>query len=144
MTERLWARMGVKGALLRGRRLLVLRRRNDLDIWPGLWDLPGGGVEKDGTLEGTLVREAFEETGFRVRVGRVLDVSLEWIPVRGEPRFPSVVSCFRCSTRSHGAPRLDPSEHTDFAWVTGKELRDLATVPPLRRAMERALRTRER
>ena len=139
MAERFWVRLGVKGALLRGNRLLLLRRRNDSDIWPGLWDLPGGGVEKSDTLEGALVREFLEETGFKVRVGPVLDISLQWVPVRAEPRFPSVRSCFRCSTRSRRAPRLDPSEHSEFAWVTRKDLRRLAVIPNLRPAMEKAL-----
>lgn len=139
MVEWLWARMGVKGTLVHRHRLLLLRRRKDLDIWPGLWDLPGGGVEKEDTLERALVREVLEETGFRVRVGPVLDVSLRWVPVRGEPTFPSVRTCFQCSTRSRGAPRLDPSEHTDFAWVTRSDLRGLAAVPGLRRAMDKAL-----
>ena len=132
--------MGVKAALLRNHRLLLLRRRTDLDLFPGLWDLPGGGVEKqDRTLEGALVREVLEETGFRVRVGPVLDVSFEWITVQAEPPFPSAVTSFLCSTRSRGLPRLDPSEHSDLAWVTKGELRKLAVVPRLRRAMETAL-----
>lgn len=141
MEEWLWARLGVKGALLRRGRLLLLHRRSDLDLWPGLWDLPGGGVEKGGTLEGTLVREVREETGFSVRVGPVLDVSFQWVRIDAEPPFPSVVSSFRCSTRSRGVPRLDQSEHSDFAWVTRSDLRRLAVVPRLRKAMVTALST---
>lgn len=34
------------------------------------WNLPGGGVNKDETLEQGLVREFEEETGLQVRVGR--------------------------------------------------------------------------
>ena len=139
MAERFWARLAVKGVLLRGGRLLLLRRRSDLAIWPGLWDLPGGGVERADTLEGALVREVQEETGFRVRVGPLLDVSLQWVPVRGEEPFPSVASCFRCSTRTRAAPRLDPSEHSDYAWVNRRDIGKLATVPYQRRIMERAL-----
>lgn len=140
MAERLWVRVGVKGALLRNHRLLLLRRRTDLELFPGLWDLPGGGVEtQDGSLEEALVREVLEETGFRVRVGPVLDVSFQWITVQAEPRFPSAVASFRCSTRSRGAPRLDPSEHSDLAWVTAGDLQKLVVVPRLRRAMGTAL-----
>jgi len=143
MVVRFWVRTGVKGALLRSGRLLVLRRRDDSEIWPGLWDLPGGGVEKgDDTLEHALAREFLEETGLRVRVGRVLDVSLQWVPVRAEPPFPSIRSCFRCSTRSRREPCLDSSEHSEYAWVTRRDLRGLPAVPNLRPAMEMALRLR--
>ena len=143
MAEWLWTRLGVKGALLRKGRLLLLRRRDDLDLWPGLWDLPGGGVEKDDTLESALLREFLEETGFNVRVGSVVDVSFQWTQIHAEPPFPSVVSTFRCSTKSRGVPRLDPSEHSDFAWVSSRELGGLAAVPRLRRAMEMALLSSE-
>lgn len=138
MAEWLWSRLGVKAALLRNSRLLLLQRRDDLELWPGLWDLPGGGVEKDGTLLGTLVREVREETGFGVRVGRVLDVSFEWVKVRAEPRFPSTVVSFLCATKSRASPRLDRSEHSDFAWVSKRELGKTAVVPRLQRAMESA------
>lgn len=33
------------------------------------WTLPGGGVEFDESLEDAVVREVFEETGYRVTVG---------------------------------------------------------------------------
>jgi 8-oxo-dGTP diphosphatase len=139
MVEWLWARLASKGAIVRKDRLLLLHRRDDIDLWPGLWDLPGGGVEKDGDLVGTLVREVLDETGFRVRVGPVLDVSFAWVKVRSEPRFPSVVVSFRCLSRSRAAPRLDRSEHSDFAWVSKRELGRVAVVPRLKRAMESAL-----
>lgn len=131
----------MKGALLRRGRLLLLHRRDDLDLSPGLWDLPGGRVEneRDSTLEAALIREFFEETGFTIRVGRVLDVSLQWPEVRGEAPFPCVLSCFYCETRSSGKPRLDSSEHSEFAWVTRSGLSGLATDPYLRPAMEKAL-----
>lgn len=140
MDDPLWARMGVKAAILRNHRLLLLRRCDDLDLFPGLWDLPGGGMQNsDLNLEEALAREVLEETSYRVRVGPVLDVSFQRIKVRAEPRFPSAVTCFLCSTRSRAAPRLDPQEHSEFAWVTWRELRKLAVVPRLRRAMETAL-----
>jgi len=141
MVVRFWVRTGVKGALLRRGRLLVLRRRDDSEIWPGLWDLPGGGVEKeDGSLEKALAREFLEETGLRVRVGPVLNVSLQWVPVLAEPTFPSIRSCFLCTTRSRREPCLDSSEHSEYAWVTKGDLGGLRAIPNLRRAMQLALR----
>jgi 8-oxo-dGTP diphosphatase len=40
-----------------------------------LWTLPGGGVELAETVEEAAVREVQEETGFDVRLGRLLGVS---------------------------------------------------------------------
>jgi 8-oxo-dGTP diphosphatase len=139
MADYVWVRVGVKGAILREGRLLLLRRRKDSDIYPGLWDLPGGGVEEGATLEGTLVREILEETGFRARVGSVLYASMQRIPVRGERSFPSLRVCFRCTTRSRRSPQLDASEHSGLAWVTRRSLGKFRLVPHLRPAVEKAL-----
>jgi 8-oxo-dGTP diphosphatase len=144
VADYVWVRVGVKGAILREGRLLLLRRRKDSDICPGLWDLPGGGVEEGSTLDGTLVREILEETGFRVRVGPILYASMQRLRVRGEPSFPSVRVCFRCFTGSRRAPQLDASEHSGFAWVTRRSLRRLRVVPNLRPAMEKALGNSDR
>jgi 8-oxo-dGTP diphosphatase len=144
MTGRFWVRAAIKGALVRDGGLLRRRRQSDDAIWPGLWDLPGVAVEKGETLENALPREFLEETGLRVRVGAVLDVSLEWVPVRGEPSSPSLSTRVRRSVGSRSDPRLDPAEHAKFAWVTGRTLARRRTVPYLRRAMEKALATHDR
>lgn len=49
-------------------RLFIQKRRPD-DVWPGLWEFPGGVQEEGETLEQTLVRELREETGLHVRAG---------------------------------------------------------------------------
>jgi 8-oxo-dGTP diphosphatase len=55
----------VAGALARGGRLLLARRR-DGDPHAGLWELPGGKVEPGETPEEALDREWREELGVRV------------------------------------------------------------------------------
>lgn len=36
------------------------------------WSLPGGGVDFDESVEQAIVREAYEESGYRVELGRPL------------------------------------------------------------------------
>ncbi|KAJ5041261.1 uncharacterized protein L3040_005809 [Drepanopeziza brunnea f. sp. 'multigermtubi'] len=47
---------------------LLLLQRAATDHAPGVWEVPGGGVEpaEDATVLHAVVREVFEETGLRV------------------------------------------------------------------------------
>lgn len=56
-------------AILRqGERVLLLRRREHMRAYPGLWALPGGRVDPGERAEVAVVREVLEETGLHVSV----------------------------------------------------------------------------
>jgi len=54
--------------------LLLARRGPAVDAFPNTWNLPSGYCEVDEPPPATAAREAFEETGLQVRVGRLVDV----------------------------------------------------------------------
>ena len=60
------------------------RERILLALWnevePPQWTMPGGGVELAETVEEAVVRELREETGYAVRVGRLLGVHSHVVP----------------------------------------------------------------
>lgn len=129
MPRYLQAELGVKALVFRRRRLLLLHRRDDLAVAPGLWDMPGGGVEVGERLEDALVREVREETGFTVRVGRPIHAEIVHTRFVSGRKLTVAVLYYECSTRAVGSPRLDPEEHTDFAWVTRPKLSEYALPP---------------
>jgi len=139
MPRYLRTELGVKGILLRRGRLLLLHRRDDLAVAPGLWDMPGGGVEVGDSLEDTLVREVREETGFAVRVGRTIHAQI--VHTRTTTGRPLIVAVlfYECSTRAAGSPRLDRSEHTEYAWVAHDKLSDYPVPPDQAEAIRKAL-----
>lgn len=55
------------GVLVWRGRVYIQKRRPD-DVWPGLWEFPGGCMEQGETPAQTVVREFLEETGCDVRV----------------------------------------------------------------------------
>jgi len=55
-----------------GRIFIQKRRKND--VWPGLWEFPGGVMEQGERPEETLVREYMEETGLAVAAGPPIGV----------------------------------------------------------------------
>lgn len=59
--------IGAKLALFLGEHLVVLQRDDKPGLlWPGFWDLPGGGREGDETPLSCALRETFEEVSLRL------------------------------------------------------------------------------
>lgn len=134
------AKLGVKGVIFRGGRVLLLHRRKDLMLFPGVWDIPGGGVEVGDSLEDSLVREVREETGFRVRVGRPITAWIAHARMVTGKRLTSAIVCYECFTRTSGRPRLDLREHTEYAWAAREELSRYPFPPNYREAIRSAFK----
>jgi ADP-ribose pyrophosphatase YjhB (NUDIX family) len=62
-------KVDVRGVVFRDGRLLLVREKSD-----GKWSLPGGWADVNGSPAENIVREIFEESGFRTRVLRLLAV----------------------------------------------------------------------
>ncbi len=133
------AKIGVKGVIRRGDRVLLLHRREDPDLAPDLWDLPGGGVEVGDDLEESLAREVREETGFLAKVGRPVHAWIARSRFTTGRRITSVIVCYECSTRTTRAPRLAPEEHTEFRWVRLQEIGRYRLPPNQPVAIRKAL-----
>lgn len=140
MPHYLRAELGVKALLFRRGRLLLLHRRADLAVAPGLWDMPGGGVEVGEGLEDSLVREVREETGFTVRVGRPIHAEVVRTRFVSGRELVVAVVYYRCSTPAAGSPRLDSEEHTEYAWVAPSKLSEYPLLPDQRAAIRKASR----
>ncbi|MEV4705843.1 NUDIX domain-containing protein [Actinoplanes sp. NPDC049316] len=61
-------RIGAYGLCRDAAGRVLLAHNSALSAFPGLWTLPGGGVEQGEDPDDTVVREFAEETGLRVRV----------------------------------------------------------------------------
>lgn len=105
-----------------GRVLLVLR---GTEPEKGRWSIPGGSLEPGETLAEAAAREAFEETGLRVSVGREL-----WcvtIPA-GEGRVFEVHDFAATVT---GGELASGDDADDARWVAAAELDQLPVTANL-------------
>ena len=70
--------VGVGGAVVHGDRLLLVRRSSRRGR--GNWQVPGGFVEPDETIEQAAVREVMEEAGVNTEVRGVLGIRNRYDP----------------------------------------------------------------
>ena len=101
----------------RGRLLLVKRGRPP---FLGIWALPGGFCEYGETTEACCARETREETGVRVKVGKLLGVYSD--PER-DPRGHTVTVLYEARPIRGTAKGSDDA--AEAGWFTKKELRGL-------------------
>ena len=97
-------RVGVFAVIEREGRFL-LARRSDID-W---WNLPGGGLELDETVEQGVAREVFEEVGVTIIIARL-------IGVYSKPRKREIVLSFLCHMAPGSAEPGTSDEVVEVAW----------------------------
>lgn len=87
----------------------------------GQYELPGGKVETGETPEQAIVREIKEELATDIQVDRyVTTVEYDY------PTFHLSMRCYLCHVL---AGHLTLLEHTEAAWVDGKELVNVNWLP---------------
>ena len=125
-------RYGAVAVILRNERLLIIRRSQHV-VAPGLYCFPGGGIEVGETEEQALVRELQEELGCAVQ------------PIR---RLWAHVSSWRVhltwwlAALDESSPLSpNPAEVESFHWFT---LEELAALPDQLESTYRFLEALER
>ena len=108
------------GVLVHDGRIFIQRRR-DQDVWGGLWEFPGGGLEPDETPEATVPREFLEETGLAVRITDKITTV-----VHHYTRYRVTLHGYTCRlANGHATPALPVlSAAQDCGWVCPERLDD--------------------
>jgi A/G-specific adenine glycosylase len=101
------------GVIRKGVKFLITKRPPK-GLLGGLWEFPGGKIEKGETLEACLAREIREELDLAVRVGRPL-ASIR----HAYTHFKITLHVFECEFKG-GRIRLNGCD--DAVWVKAAEL----------------------
>ena len=125
--------IGVGGAAVRDGRLLLVRRASRRGR--GSWQVPGGFIEPDETIEEAVIREVAEEASVTTEVQRVLGVRNRYDPDIGNSLY--VVLLLRPVS---GDPKPDDHEVDRAGYFSLEEIRALEQVPAVNLEIaERAL-----
>ena len=117
-------RIGVNALIFNEGHILLAHRR-DID-W---WNLPGGGMELDETVEEAVCREVLEETG--------LEVVVEYlVGVYSKPQKREIVLTFRCHVIGG---ELTATEESRACAYFAPDALPLNTLPKHRQRVEDAL-----
>jgi 8-oxo-dGTP diphosphatase len=109
---------------------ILLALWNEVD--PPLWTMPGGGVEFVETVEEAVVRELREETGYEVRVDRLLGVHSHIVSaearVSGSRPLKSVRFIFAATIIGGELTREVDGTTDEARWFELSEVADLDRV----------------
>ena len=116
--------IGVGGAVAHDGQLLLVRRASRHGR--GNWQLPGGFIEPDETIEQAVVREVQEEAGVTAEVDAVLGLRSRYDPESGNGIY--VVLLLRPVS---GEPRADGHEVDHAGYFSLDQIRALSPLPPV-------------
>lgn len=95
--------------VLRGDGVVLVRRRNP----PHGWALPGGFVEEGESLEAAAAREAWEETGLRVRLREQF---FTYSDPRRDPRRHTITTVYLADAEGEPKAGSDAADVKVWPW----------------------------
>lgn len=112
--------------------LLVKRSEND-DFLPGLWELPGGGTDFAEHPLKALQREIKEEVGLDIAVGKPLHVD-DYFMKSPDAKKHRVEIFFLCKANSFEVKLSN--EHSEFVWLSKEKLNQLEMTDYIKTVVE--------
>jgi ADP-ribose pyrophosphatase YjhB (NUDIX family) len=123
-------KVDVRGGIFEEDRVLLVRERSD-----GKWTLPGGWVDINDSPSGAVVREIFEESGYRARAVK-LAALVDKLRHPHPPGIHHIYKLFFLCELTGGAPTVSSeTDAVDFFPV--RSLPDLSTGRVLAPQIER-------
>lgn len=92
--------------------VLIVKRKDNEDFMPSVWEIPGGGVDPGGeTLQRAIEREVREETGLSLSAAGVVNTCTYGDTVQFNYHLPLDLPLDVVN------PTITLTEHSEYAWV---------------------------
>lgn len=117
MAEKLF-NVGAKAIIVKDDKVLIVKNTK------GLWEVPGGRIDKNESIEEALHRELREELPNikAIVLDRIVDARRLHKDIK--PDVSLVLVFYKVGADFDGEPKLS-HEHTDYKWATMEEALDL-------------------
>ncbi len=103
----------IKAIIQKGDKILLIKKSDKVDIYPGRWDLPGGRLDPGESWSQGLAREVREETGLCINLIREVR---DW----ESKKWDTIGKTVLCEYVS-GEVRLS-WEHTEYRWMVPADI----------------------
>ncbi len=104
--------------ILKDKDLLLIVKRNENDeLYPGAWEFPGGHLEKGETLKDGLKRELKEEIGFTDEFNPIITHYYDEVNEKNNVLVHDLEIDFIINVDSSKINVKLSNEHCDYKWV---------------------------
>ncbi len=135
-------KIAVSAFIVKENRLLILQRADDEAFLPGVWEVPGGGVDEGESITQGVLRETMEEAGVSATPNELFGF-FEYV----DGYHQKTVNLNFICTMNHDSkdPDTTSGEMERAAWVSLEELYDYKfTSEIMLEACKEALRLKHR
>jgi 8-oxo-dGTP diphosphatase len=119
-------KVAVKGIVRReGGDILIVKRSENDDYFPGIWETVGGGMDDELIPQEALKREIKEEVGIEVKVGEPFNV----FPIIKDNGEKKIGLTFLCEYL--GGDIILSAEHSEYKWINPVTFKKYESMPAL-------------
>lgn len=105
------------GILKDGDEFLVVKRSEKDELYPGVWEFPGGHLESGENLKEGLKRELFEEIGFDKDFNPIITHYYDEVKNKNNELIHDLEIDFIINVKKSDVKVLLSEEHSDYKWV---------------------------
>ena len=115
------------GAIVESQGEILILYRSPRLSFGNTWGLPAGIVEPGESDLETVIRELYEETGYRANPKNLTSIGISHQHSSNEEVYFHV---FKLNVESKFLVKLDLSEHQDYKWVTPEDCYNMDNLIP--------------